>query len=364
MPKKKTSKRLTEIPGHESILVRGAAMLAPGGFVKGAWLLASQGIIAAVGTGKAPKGADIEVNAEGRYLLPGFIDLHVHGGGGGSVNDATPESIVKMLDGHARHGTTLGIHLEGPHLNREKTGGLAPRKLRRLSTGELDELNKTSGGIVKMLTLAPEVKGSKMLIKHCLQRGIVPAIAHTTASFKQTREAIDAGLRHATHVPNAFVFARNAREPGALEAVLLDRRVTVQLIAESEIVSRPYMAIVIKLKGASKVSLITDSMRLAGLPGQKGPIRNKAGTLIGSTLTMTQAVRNINQLGVPLEAACAMASINPASVLGLQDFKGSLEVGKHADFIVTSRKLDCLMSVSRGRVLYMSRALKSKRRAR
>ncbi len=380
----------------ESILVRRATVLAPGGFVKGAWLLAAHGIIAAMGLGRRhPRGADLEVDAQGRYLLPGFIDLHVHGGGGGSVSDASAESILKIVQGHARHGTTsllvttfpdttsrlekivkaiaqvykshpalLGIHLEGPHLNRKKTGGLPPGKLRRLTVRELDKLNKLSGGIIRMITLAPEINGAMELIRHCRSRGIVAAIAHTTASFEQAKAAIKAGLRHATHLPNTFVFPRNARDPGALEAVLLDQRVRAQLIAEPEIVKPQFMEIILRVKGPSRVILVTDSMRSAGLPGVKGPIRNSRGTLVGSTLTTSRAVRNVMKLGVTLKAACAMASTNPARVLGIQNKKGSLEVGKHADFIIAGKRLDCLMTVSQGRVLHLSRTLKPKRRGK
>lgn len=379
----------------ESLLVRNAAVMAPGGMVEGAWLLAAHGIIVALGTGRPPRGVDLVVDAKGRYLLPGFIDLHVHGGGGGAVNDATPESILKILDGHARHGTTsllvttfpdtpaklrevvsaiaqagknhpalLGIHLEGPHLDRKKTGALTPGKLRRLTPKEVDELNEASGGLVKMITVAPDVKGAIELIKHCKRRGIVTAIAHTSATYEQAKAAFDAGMTHATHVPNTFVFPRNARDPGALEAVYLDKRVTAQLLAEPEIVKAQFMRIVLRLKGLSRVILITDAMRPAGLPGVRGVIRNKKGTIVGSTMTMSRAVQNVMKLNVPLEMAVAMASAQPARVLGLQQRKGSLEAGKHADFTVMSRRLECLMSVSRGRVLYLSPLLTPGRKKR
>ena len=373
--------------------MRNAAILAPGGFVSGAWLLASQGIIIALGRGpRPPRGADLEIDAAGRLLLPGLIDLHVHGGGGGAVHDARPESITKMLDGHARHGTTsllattfpdtparlrkivkaitqagarhpalLGIHLEGPHLNVKKTGALAPGKLRQLAPEEVDELNDLSGGLVKMITIAPEIRGAIKLIKHCRRRRIVTAIAHTTATYGQAKAAFDAGMTHAAHVPNTFVFPVNAREPGALEAVYLDDRVSAQLIPEPEIVSEQFMRIVLRLKGLNRVVLITDAMRPAGLPGVRGPIRNSKKTIVGSTMTMLQAAGNITKLGIPLEAAVAMSSIQPARVLGLGQRKGSIEIGKDADFIIVSKRLDCLTTVSRGRVLYLGRALKVKK---
>jgi len=374
----------------ESILVKNAAILAPGGFVERAWLLAAQGMIVALGRGpRPPKGADLEVDADGRMLLPGFIDLHVHGGGGGSVHDARPESVRKMLDGHARHGTTsllvttfpdtpvrlrkitkaiseggeghpalLGIHLEGPHLNPKKTGALAPGKLRRLSIWELDDLNRICGGLVRMITLAPEIPGAIKLIRHCREKGIVTAIAHTCATYKQVSKAVDAGLNHATHVPNTFVFAENAREPGGLEAVYLDDRITAQLIPDPEIVSPQFMQIVLRMKGLTRIALITDAMRPAGLPGVKGPIRNKSKTIVGSTMTMSRAVRNVMKLGVPLEAAVAMASIQPARIAGVEARKGSLAAGKDADFIITSKRLNCFMSVAGGKILHLSKTLK------
>jgi N-acetylglucosamine-6-phosphate deacetylase len=377
--------------------VRNATILAPGGFVSGAWLLASQGLILALGPRKLrlPRGADLEIDAAGRHLLPGFIDLHAHGGGGGAVNDAKPESILKILAGHARHGTTsllvttfpdtprrlrktveaiaragekhpalLGIHLEGPHLSARKTGALAPGKLRPLSPQEVDELNEACGGLIRMITVAPEIDGAVELIRHCRRRGIVTAIAHTAATYEQAKTAFDAGMTHAVHVPNTFVFPKNARSPGALEAVYLDDRVTAQLIPDPEIVSEQFMRMVLRLKGLTRVVLITDAMRPAGLPGVSGPIRNSANTIVGSTMTMSQALRNIVKLGIPLEAGAAMSSIQPARVLSLDGIKGSLEVGKHADFVIVSKRLDCLMTVSQGRILYLSKALLPRRTLR
>ena len=165
-------------------------------------------------------------------------------------------------------------------------------------------------------------------------------------------------MTHATHVPNTFVFPRNAREPGALEAAYLDDRVSAQLIPDPEIVSPPFMQLVLRIKGLTRVVLITDAMRPAGLPGARGPIRNSAGTIVGSTMTMSRAVRNVRSLGVPMEAAVAMASIQPARVLGLDAEMGSLETGKRADFTIASERLACLMAVSRGRVLHLSGTLK------
>lgn len=386
--KKKASSRIAT--GIESVLVQNACILAPGGLVARAWLLASQGLILAMGRGpRPPRGADLEVDAQGRFLLPGFIDLHVHGGGGGAVNDANPGSILKILNGHARHGTTsllvttfpdtrerllkkieavsrvggehpalLGIHLEGPHLNSRKTGALAPGKLRQMTPGEVDELNRASNGLLKMMTIAPEIDGSIELIRHCRRRGIVTAIAHTCATYEQAKAAFDAGMTHAVHVPNTFVFPKNARDPGALEAVYLDERVTAQLIPDPEIVHPQFMQIVLRLKGLSRVVLITDAMRPAGLPGVKGPIRNSSGTIVGSTMTMSGAVRNIMAAGVPFEAAVAMSTIQPARVVGIDEHKGSLEAGKDADFIVVSKRLDCLMTLSGGRIVHRSRSLK------
>ncbi len=357
------------------------------------WLLAAHGLILAMGRGpRPPHGADLEIDAGGRYLLSGFIDLHVHGGGGGAVNDSDPESILRILDGHARHGTTslllttfpdtkprlrktvelisaagtrhpalLGIHLEGPHLNVKKTGALAPGKLRRLGPREVDNLNEASGGIVRMITVAPERSGALELIGHCRKRGIVTAIAHTCATYGQAKAAFAAGMTHATHVPNTFVFPENARDPGALEAVYLDDRVSAQLIPEPEIVSSQFMKILFRLKGLTRVTLVTDAMRPAGLPGVKGPIRNRKGTIVGSTMTMSAAVRNVIKLGVPLEAAVAMATIQPARVLGIHGRKGSIETGKDADLVIASDRLNCLMTLSQGHLLHLSKVLRARK---
>ena len=212
-----------------------------------------------------------------------------------------------------------------------------------------------------MVTIAPEIDGAPALIKHCCKRGIVTAIAHTCATYEQAKAAFAAGMTHATHVPNTFVFPRNAREPGALEAVYLDARVSAQLIPEPEIVSEQFMEIVLRLKGLTRIALVTDAMRPAGLPGVKGPIRNSKGTIVGSTMTMSRAVINIMKVGVPIEAAVAMATIQPARILGVHERKGSIEIGKDADLVITSKRLECLMALSQGRPLYLSKALHAKK---
>jgi len=349
------------------------------------YILSEGGIIADIGKGKPPRarGANI-IDARGLYLLPGFIDLHVHGGGGASIYRANSVDVERICRTHARFGTTgllittfpesperlktqvraisladdshgakiLGIHIESPHLNPQKAGGMPRERLRRFSVAELASLCRMTRYPVKMVTFAPEIEGADELISFCNANGIVSSVAHTCASPEVMRRAIEKGVRHATHIFNTFVFPENARTPGALETLLLDRRVTVQLIADLVTVKGEFAKLLLLVKGWRKVALITDAGSSAGVRGAPEVMRSKDGRITASTLTMDKAVQSMLSIGLPLQRASAMASEIPARILSLDRRKGSVSVGKDADFVLVDSRCNVHLTVCEGVPVY------------
>lgn len=340
------------------------------------------GRVAAIGGGKA-EGCPA-VSVDGLFVVPGFIDLHVHGGGGASVWDATTEAVETMLKSHAAYGTTamlvttypadeehlveqvravkaerpeggaqpLGIHLEGPHLNAARTQGLAPpERLRPLSPNELARLAEAANVPIRLITLAPEVEGSLELIKAARAIGALCAISHTEATYEQTMEAIDAGCSDATHIFNTFAFASNARSPTALHACLLDDRVRAHLIADMLHVHPAFVRLLLRVKGWEKTVLITDALREAATEDAPKIVRANNGRILGSTLTTSRAVAcMVKHAGVPLEAAVRMASYVPAKALELK--KGIIKPGWDADIVVLDKNISVKMVVVEGVVVF------------
>jgi N-acetylglucosamine-6-phosphate deacetylase len=303
--------------------------------------------------------------------IPGFIDLHLHGGGGADVMDGTPEAVEAALAPHLKEGTTsvlatvmtashedilraigavrkaargsasvpeiLGIHLEGPYLAREKSGAQPAAHIRPFSGSELDAYVEASGGTIRMATLAPDAAGAPKMIADLKRRGIIPAAGHSNATFAQARAAIAAGIRHGTHLFNAMsgVFHR---DPGLAGALLLDDAVSVEVIADGIHLHPAVLDLVMRLKPPGRIILITDATRQAGMAS--GPLRTDEGRLYGSAITLSQAVRNLAAwTGRPLEAILPFATANPACLIGLASRKGRLSPGADADIVLLDRKL-------------------------
>lgn len=321
------------------------------------------------------------VDTQGKNICPGFIDTHLHGAKGVGFMDIDGGGVEKILSHHARHGTTsllattmsaghlkllslcekwgqlvgttetgpevLGIHLEGPYLNPEKRGIHDIDALRPPSVEEFRAYLERSGATVKLLTLAPEQPGAKDLITECIHSGIVPAVAHSTADYETIQRAKSWGLQHAVHFFNTLPTFHH-RQPGVIGAVLDDADFSVELIADGIHLHPATLRLVQRLKGTDKIILVTDASPYSGLePGEyqdrsenvitvsdRG-ITSADGILAGSNLTMMGAVQNmINFTGCTLSDAIRMATINPAKLIGVEQRKGSLEVGKDADLVI------------------------------
>ena len=338
------------------------------------------------------------IEAQNKFIVPGYIDIHVHGGGGSDVMDGEYEAIKQVATTHSRFGTTaflpttmtmtkdkiikslksihearlkgtgtaeiLGIHLEGPYINSEKKGAQKEEDIKKVSMEEFLEFNKASGNLIRLVTIAPEMPGAIDFIRWLHQQGIIVSVGHSNATYDQIQAGIQAGLSHVTHTFNAMRELHH-REPGVVGAALTSPELTVEVIADGIHIHPIVLKILTKIKEGEKVVLITDAMRAAGLKegtydlgGQevivaKGQARLKDGTLAGSVLTMDKAVKNmVNKVGIQLPKVIQMASFNPARSIGIDDKKGSLEPGKDADIVILNKNLETELTIVAGKIVY------------
>ena len=384
-----------------ALLFTNAALITPNAHIQRGWLLASGAKIAAFGWGDAPEIADAEIiDAGGNTLLPGFIDVHVHGGAGSEAMDSNREALETMAHFYAQHGVTsflattwtesrpkiqaaleaiaaatgqqpdgatiLGAHIEGPYLNPERCGAQSTTYIRRAERDEALAFLDT--GVVRLMALAPEYTENHWLIRECVRRGIAVSAAHTAATYAQMQAAVAMGLTQSTHTGNAMTGLHH-REPGTLGAALTLPEIRAELIADNIHVHPAVMQIIYRCKGADGLILISDAVRGAGMPDgeysidertvtiHNGIVRLPDGTLAGSTLTMERALQNlIAATGEPLSALWQTSSLNAARAVGVSARKGSLEVGKDADLVLVDSEVNVQMTVAEGRVVYRTPA--------
>ncbi|WP_412740913.1 N-acetylglucosamine-6-phosphate deacetylase [Krasilnikovia sp. MM14-A1259] len=314
-------------------------------------------------------------------IVPGFVDLHCHGGGGHTFTTGDAESARGAAAFHLAHGTTTllaslvsspyelmraataafaplvadgtlaGIHFEGPYLAGARCGAQNPAHLRDPSLEELTALVKLGDGAVRMVTIAPELPGALEAIAYLAGAGVIAAVGHTDATYEQTLAGVAAGATVGTHVFNGMPPAHH-RRPGPVVALLGARTVVCELVADGFHLHPGTLSFAAHAAGPDRAALITDAMDAAGMPdgryelgGQEVVVADRVarlardGSIAGSTLTMDAALREAVAAGIALPDACAMAATTPARALGLADQVGALEAGMRADLVVLSPDL-------------------------
>ncbi|MFC3802902.1 N-acetylglucosamine-6-phosphate deacetylase [Cohnella sp. GCM10012308] len=396
------------------LLVTNGTIYAGGRRIDGGrMLIGADGRIEAVGgpesgaAGSGPTGGaaagleDAEaqiLDLGGGIVIPGLVDQHVHGGGGWQAMDATYEGLNGMSLYHAAHGTTsflattesaaeaeildalrnavraagrglegaelLGVHLEGPFLNPVRCGAQDKANIRPANPDELDRYLDAGGGLIRIVTVAPEIDGGMEAAERLRLAGITVSVGHSDATLAQMREAIRRGATQTTHHFNGMSPFHH-REPGVAGAGLICPELTAELIADGIHVHPDAVKLMYDVKGAHGVCVITDAVYCAGLPdGEYGNATMKDGqvwlkdgsSLAGSSLTMLQALRNVLRFtGRPLEEVLPSLTEMPARQIGVSGRKGRLEAGMDADFLVLDGALVLQSTYVRGRKVYASK---------
>jgi len=347
-----------------------------------------------------------EIDAKGKYISPGFIDIHVHGGGGHDFMDGSEEAFLKIAETHAQYGTTglmpttltseldelyhtlelykqanqnntkgaqfLGMHLEGPYFAMSQRGAQDPRYIRNPDPKEYMEILSRSNDI-KRWSAAPELKGAIEFGNHLRSKGILVAMAHTDAIYEEALEAFEAGFTLGTHFYSCMsgVTRRNCfRYAGVIETAYLLDEMDVEIIADGVHLPAPLLKLIYKIKGPDRIALITDSMRAAGMPPGDSILGSKHNGLkvlvedgvaklpdrtsfAGSVATSDRLVRTMISIAdVPLSEAVKMATQTPANILGLGSSKGSITKGKDADIVIFDQDIQVNTTIVGGRVIY------------
>jgi N-acetylglucosamine-6-phosphate deacetylase len=377
-------------------LLTNARIVLPDG-VRAGWLRLDGHRIAEVGPeGSVPQASATDPHEEsidlaGRYVLPGFVDMHVHGGGGAAFSSGDVEQAVRAAAFHRAHGTTTimastvsteldllqrylsdlaglvedgllaGLHLEGPFISKARCGAHDPALLRAPDPALLRPLLAAGRGTVKMVTLAPELDFGIEATALLANSGVIAAVGHTDGGYGVTEEAFSTGARVATHLFNAMPGVHH-REPGPVVAALEDESVIVELVNDGIHVHPAVIGMVFNAVGAHRVALITDAMAAAGQPDgmyrlgalevevAEGVARlSGGGSIAGSTLTMDVAFRRaVRELGLTIHEAAVSAALTPARALGLDHEIGSLAAGKFADLVVLDDELEVRGVMKRG----------------
>ncbi|MFF9016421.1 N-acetylglucosamine-6-phosphate deacetylase [Streptomyces sp. NPDC014870] len=361
-----------------STVLAGARVVLPTGIVENGRVIVDGGRIA----GAAPADA-ATLDLTGHWVVPGFVDMHNHGGGGASFTSGTVEDILTGVHTHRLHGTTTvvasfvtgemdfltqragllselaeqgeiaGIHFEGPFIAPCRKGAHDETLLRDPDPADVRKLIDAARGQARMVTLATELPGGIDSVRLLAEHGVVAAIGHTDATYEQTVEAIDAGATVATHLYNAMP-ALGHRTPGPIAALLEDERITVELINDGTHLHPAALELAFHHAGPRRVAFITDAMDAAGFGDglySLGPLAVEVkdgvarlvegGSIAGSTLTLDRAFKRAATIDkLPVESVVQAISANPARVLGIDDRVGSLEPGKDADLVVLDADFD------------------------
>jgi N-acetylglucosamine-6-phosphate deacetylase len=388
------------------IKIRNGNLITPAGVIPNGSVLIENGIIKDVADHDPEIPEAFTIDACGRYISPGFIDIHVHGGGGYDFMDNTVEAFLEIAKLHARFGTTamfpttltgptediiktleifekaaplneegahlMGIHLEGPYFAMNQRGAQDPKWIRDPDPEEYEYIISRSNSI-KRWSAAPELKGAIPFARYLKSKGILVSIAHTDAIYEEVVKAFANGYTLATHLYSGMsgVTRRNAfRYAGVIESAFIIDEMDVEIIADGIHLPAPLLKLIFKIKGPDKIALITDAMRAAAMPPGESVIGNlhsglkviveddvsklpDRSSFAGSVATADRLVRTmINVAGVSLTDAIRMITHTPASIMNISERKGSLTVGKDADIVIFDENISVHTTMVKGKVVY------------
>ncbi len=378
-------------------LIRGKRILTLQGIIEDTGILIEDGRIIEVGVTSEGEGFEV-INLDRCTIIPGLIDMHIHGANGFDTMDANHQSIKGISRYLAENGVTsflattvtadlgkitraieniadfmkvkyvgaelLGSYLEGPYITEEYKGAHPEKYIREINLVEIEELIRKSKNTIKVVVIAPEKEKSIEAIKFLSKKGIRVSLGHTNATYNQAMEAIVNGSNIAVHIFNGMRGLHH-REPGLIGAVLNNDSVYAELICDCVHVDIPVIQIVLRCKKPEDVILITDCMMAGGLSDdnyvlgemkvivKNGIARLETGSLAGSTLRLMDAIQNmVERVGVTFENAVKMATINPARALGIDRDKGSLDIGKRADVVGIDERFNVVFTMINGEVVF------------
>ncbi|ASS75332.1 N-acetylglucosamine-6-phosphate deacetylase [Tumebacillus algifaecis] len=376
------------------LIVQGK-LVCDDGVLENGILICEQGKIVYAGPSR---GEIPDVVCTTGYLVPGYVDIHIHGANGYDVMDGTADALRGVAKSLASYGVTsflattltasidqlvlvldackrcaddtfdgaelLGVHLEGPWINSKHKGAQNADHVIGPTIEDAKTLLSAGGGLVKLVTMAPENQHADAVIAYLSEQGVKASVGHSDATYEQVKAAIPHGLSHVTHCYNAMRGLHH-REPGVVGAAMYHDELTAELIADGIHVHPVAMSILYRLKQSDRLVLVSDSMRAVGMEDgrydlgglsvymQNGEARLADGTLAGSTLTLEKAVQNMVTLcGVPLAEAVKMASATPARVIGAGENKGRLQAGYDADFLYLDEELRVVTTYRAGQNIY------------
>jgi N-acetylglucosamine-6-phosphate deacetylase len=386
-----------------SCVIKSAQIVLPEIVIPNGFIEVTNGKITGVSPGEPSLTNAVKIfDVKGATLTPGFIDLHVHGGNGGSFNSTDPTEYMLAREFHLKHGTTsllastftsefsyslevlralaqstnsdkssckvLGIHTEGPFISANKPGAHTVSLLKIGDLSAVDQVISAADNFISMVTVAPEIPGGMELIKYLTENNIVISIGHTNATYAQAKAGIMAGARSATHLFNAMS-PLSHRDPGAVGAILDSESIFAEMILDGVHIDEAIFRIVLACKGEDRINLITDATSLAGMPDgdyevlSDRKVRKEGGkilisgteTLAGSALDMNQAYKNAARFAqIGLSGLSKISSLNAAKIIGRESDIGSLEIGKWADLVLLDSESTVCATMIEGQWKFMS----------
>ena len=329
-------------------------ILTPQGWLKdGSVLISDNKILEVTNCDLAVVGATL-IDAKGMYIVPGGVEIHVHGGGGRDFMEGTEEAFRAAVAAHMQHGPVLGLHLEGHYFNMKMAGGQLPENIKNPDPEEYIPLLEETH-CIKRWDAAPELPGAMQFGKYITSKGVLASVGHTQAEYEDIQTAYEAGYTHATHFYNAMPGFHKRREykyEGTVESIYLIDDMTVEVVADGIHVPPTILRLVYKIKGVERTCLITDALACAASDSQTAfdprviiedgvcKLADRSA-LAGSVATMDRLIRTVVQKAeIPLEDAVRMASETPARIMGVYDRKGSLQRGKDADIQILDKDLN------------------------